>query len=229
MQSRDRSGVFRTISVATSWVLLVAAILISPGTAQAQPVETPETYGGEPLSRPRLSGSWLGVRDELAKHGVAIDLDLIQNVQSVLSGGRDTGTRLSGRGDIVVHLDTGKADLWPGGFIKFHAQGIYGQSSNLDAGAIQPIDGTALFPFPGSTFGVPNFTMTQFLSPRFGLFLGKVEPSMATRTSSRTTIKRSSRISGSISTRPVFSRRHRHWAPVSSSSHGQMLSLSPAC
>ena len=41
------------------------------GPARAQPVAAPDTWGGDFWSRPRLAGSWGGLRDELGKKGAA--------------------------------------------------------------------------------------------------------------------------------------------------------------
>ena len=43
--------------------------------------------GGDFWSRPRLTGSWGGLRDELGKKGVVLDVDLLQTLQGVASGG----------------------------------------------------------------------------------------------------------------------------------------------
>jgi porin len=53
---------------------LALTLLTLPGPAGAQPLEVPATYGGDLWSRPRLTGDWGGVRDELAKKGVGFDV-----------------------------------------------------------------------------------------------------------------------------------------------------------
>ena len=70
--------------------LLGLALLVGPGPVRAQPVEIPPTWGGDLLSRPRLTGDWFGLRDELGKKGVVFDVDLLLTPQGV-AGGRDTG------------------------------------------------------------------------------------------------------------------------------------------
>ena len=44
---------------------LVVLVMVSP--VNAQPVDIPATWGGDFWSRPRLTGSWGGLRDELGK------------------------------------------------------------------------------------------------------------------------------------------------------------------
>ena len=78
-------------------VRLVAAALLglawvgAAPPAAAQPLDVPATYGGDLWTRPRLSGDWFGYRDELAKKGVALNVDVLLTPQGVATGGRDTG------------------------------------------------------------------------------------------------------------------------------------------
>jgi porin len=83
-----------------AWIFLAGLIvLISPDLARAQPYEVPETWGGDIWSRPRLTGDWGGLRDELAKMGVVFDVDLLGTPQDVVSGGRSTGSGFWGNID----------------------------------------------------------------------------------------------------------------------------------
>lgn len=155
--------------------LLVAELGATGYGAHAQPVSIPESYGGDIATRERLTGDWSGFRDQWARQGIVIDADLLNIVQGVASGGRNNEVDANGRADIVFNLDTGKAGLWPGGFLKVHAQGSYGNGVNTDTGGISPVNGIAIFPAAGeSVLAVPNFTFTQFLSQTFGVYLGKV-------------------------------------------------------
>ena len=62
------------------WLTLTAVVgllvLTAATPAGAQPVGVPDTWGGDFWSRPRLTGSWGGFRDELGKKGVVFDVDL---------------------------------------------------------------------------------------------------------------------------------------------------------
>src|SRR5215813_14705958 len=81
-------------------VLLGVLLLAAPfGAANAQPVAVPDTYGGDWLSRPKLTGSWFGVRDEMAKRGVVVDVDWYQVLQGVADGGQKTGFDYGGHVD----------------------------------------------------------------------------------------------------------------------------------
>jgi porin len=151
------------------------ALLVGPGRIRTQPVEIPPTWGGDLWSRPRLTGSWFGLRDALGQKGVMFDVDLLLTPQGVATGGRDTGTEFWGNTDYTLTMDTGKLGLWPGGFLKVWADSGFGRNVFQDAGAIVPVHTPSLLPAPNDqTSALVNATFTQFLNPTFGLFAGKI-------------------------------------------------------
>lgn len=153
--------------------LLLAGLL--PHAAAAQPYPVPPTWGGDLLSRPRLTGDWGGLRDDLAKKGVVLDLDLLLTPQVNMTGGRETGANLWGNWDYTLNLDTQKMGLWLGGFFKFEADTGFGSNVFGDIGAIVPPITNGLVPgLNQRTTALMNATLTQFLSPQFGLLLGKI-------------------------------------------------------
>ncbi len=160
----------------TVWLLFVGfALLAAPDPARAQPVEVPATWGGDILSRPRLTGDWGGLRDDLGKKGVVFDVDLLMTPQAVMSGGRSTGGNFWGNVDYTLNVDTQKLGLWPGGFFKVSADTGFGSNVFQDAGAIVPVNTAALIPFPNDrTTALMNLTVMQFLSPQFGMVAGKI-------------------------------------------------------
>jgi porin len=164
------------MAIAVALLTLFGLTLLgAPGPAGAQPVEVPETWGGDFWSRPRLTGSWGGLRDELGKKGVVFDADLLLTPQGVLSGGRDTGAEFWGNADYTLNVDTGKLGLWPGGFLKVYAGSSFGESVFQDSGALVPVNTLMLFPEPNEpSTGLMNATFMQFLSPKFGLLAGKI-------------------------------------------------------
>jgi porin len=163
----------RMLAGAVAAILLLGGLLAPPAGAQVEP---PKTYGGDLWSRPRLTGDWGGVRDDMAKRGVTIDVDLSQFPQGVASGGRQTGFGYSGVGDYTLNVDTGKLGLWPGGFLKAHLENRFGSTVNGKAGAVEAVNGYALFPEPnGSAVALPNLTFAQFLAKWVGLYVGKIE------------------------------------------------------
>jgi len=159
-----------------AWLLLAAFTLaLAPNLAQAQPVDIPPTWGGDIWSRPRLTGDWDGVRDDLGKNGVVFDVDLTSIPQDVASGGPNTGSDVWNNADYTINIDTGKMGLWPGGFFKFAADSGFGNSVNGNAGTIAPVNTGTLVPgINDRTTALMNATFMQFLSTKFGLFAGKV-------------------------------------------------------
>ena len=150
-------------------------LLLSVVPASAQPYDVPATWGGDLWSRPRLTGSWFGLRDDLGKKGVVLDVDLLLTPQSVMTGGLDTGSEFWGNADYTLNVDTGKLGLWPGGFLKLSADSGFGQNVFTDSGSIMPVNTPALVPAPGhETTALTNATFMQFLSTKFGLMIGKV-------------------------------------------------------
>lgn len=148
---------------------------VVPTPLGAQPVEVPPTWGGDLWSRPRLTGSWWGLRDELGKKGVVFDTDLLLTPQGVLSGGRDTGAEFWGNAEYTLNVDTGKLGLWPGGFFRFSAISAFGDSVVPQSGALAPVNTSVLLPrFNDPTTALTNATFTQFLSEKFGVFVGKI-------------------------------------------------------
>jgi porin len=134
----------------------------------------PATWGGDILSRPRLTGDWGGLRDELAQKGIVFDVDLLLTPQVVMGGGRNTGGSFWGNLDYAVNVDTQKLGLWPGGFFKFSADTGFGSNAFQDAGTVVPVNTAALLPAPDDrTTALMNASLTQFLTPQFALSAGK--------------------------------------------------------
>ena len=162
--------------MAIAWWLLLGffVVLAGPGVATAQ-ITPPPTYAGDLWARPRLSGDWGGFRDELAKKGVVFDADMLLMPQGVLTGGRDTDAAFWGNAEYTLNLDTGKAGLWPGGFLKVMGLTGFGDTVDTQSGSLLPANTTWLFPKPNTnTSALTNATFTQFLSKEFGLTAGKI-------------------------------------------------------
>ncbi len=159
--------------------LLASTLLMGIGlNANALgPVEVPETWGGDWATRQRLSGDWGGVRDEMAKKGVELDANMFLLPGGVVSGGRDTGAEFWGNVDYTLNIDTDKLGLWPGGFFKFEGVSSFGNTLYDQAGAILPTNMPTLYPsFNQASSGLMQASFTQFLSPEFGVTLGKMSP-----------------------------------------------------
>jgi porin len=159
---------------ATARIIALAMVVLA-GPAVAQPVDAPPTWGGSFWDRPRLTGSWFGLRDEMGKKGIVLDLDLLQIPQGVGSGGRDTLAEYSGLAEYTLNVDTQKLGLWPGGFLNVMAMSNFGKDVNNASGALLPPNIVSLLPQPGdTTSALMNLTFMQFLSPKFGIVVGKL-------------------------------------------------------
>jgi porin len=159
-------------------VLRLTALLSALGTALpllAMPIATPDTWGGDFASRPRLTGNWGGARDEMAKKGMVLDLDLYWMPQTITSGGKNEESGSWGNAIATFNVDTQKAGLWPGGFFKVQTVTSFGDNVMRDTGALVPANISWMLPSPIETStGLQEFTYTQFLSQNFGMFLGKI-------------------------------------------------------
>jgi porin len=77
--------------------------------------------------------------------------------------------------DYTLNVDTQKPGLWPGAFFRVSADTGFGSNAFQDAGTIVPVNTAALLPAPDDrTTALTNATFTQFLSPKFGLTVGKI-------------------------------------------------------
>jgi porin len=143
--------------------------------AQAVP-ESTGPYSGDLWSRSTMTGDWGGFRNTMAAKGITLDSDFTQIGQSVVSGGLDIGWKYQGRGQITLKVDTGKAGLWPGGFLTIQAEGNYGENVNGNTGSILPVNTSAIFPTAAETqFVLPHWYFMQFFSEYVGVVLGKLD------------------------------------------------------
>ncbi|MGP1346355.1 MAG: carbohydrate porin [Phycisphaerales bacterium] len=136
-------------------------------------------YEAPLFERSFLLGDLGGARSDLAEHGVQFRIDWIQHLQSVTSGGNDTGTRYAGSLDYLVNLDLQKMDLLPGALLTIRGESRYGESINPMARALLPVNTDLYFPLTddpddGLPIAITELTYTQFLSPTFALFIGKL-------------------------------------------------------
>ena len=169
----------KRMATALSGIILLVIRLAASAAAADSAAPTP--YTGDFLKRSTLSGDWWGLRNDLAAKGVTIDMSLTQSVQGIVHGGKDTGWQYGGgRGDIILNLDSQKLGLWPGGFFNLEAEGNFIPADKLlktingRSGALMFVNANQSFPMPsGDNFNLPALNFTQFLSPHFGLTIGK--------------------------------------------------------
>ena len=146
-----------------------------PAMASLRP--TLPRYSGDLSTRSHFTGDWGGKRIELAEQGITLEVELIQLLQSNVSGGRHTDTkqRYSGSVDYYLRFDTARMGLWPAGQLLVHAETQFGRSVNPLVGSAMAPNADALFPHPDDpgTTAVSQVWYTQFLSEKFGFSLGK--------------------------------------------------------
>lgn len=169
----------------TTVLLFLASALVLLETAVAQEsrrapsvVQNPQQafvtpdYTGDLGDRSTLTGDWGGARQELANGGVTLDANLTQVTQGVVSGGIKTGWEYMGRGEATLNMDTAKMGLWPGGLLTVMGEGNYGNILK-QTGSLIGTNTNDLLPEPENSFVIPQVSFTQFLSPKFGLAVGK--------------------------------------------------------
>lgn len=160
------------------WIGVVTGLALTSLAASAvgaQPVEIPSAWGGDFWSRPRLTGDWFGFRDEIGKKGIVFDADMLLLPQGVITGGKDNTARFWGNAEYTLNVDTGKAGLWPGGFLRVMAMSGFGETVDQDSGAIVPANFPSLVPNLGKEgTTLVNLSFMQFLSEKFGVVAGKL-------------------------------------------------------
>lgn len=135
-------------------------------------------YSGDLLTRPALTGDWGGTRTAIAENGIQFEFAVNQFYQGLVDGGRQrvsSSWQYSGTADYTLKLDTGKAGLWPGGFLEVHGQTFFGDPAGLGAGNLLPtnVNYALSSPYGDGTY-LPHITMVQFLNEKFALVGGKI-------------------------------------------------------
>jgi porin len=147
------------------------------GRAGAPSIGTPPLppFGGARNSRPKLTGDWCGLRDQLRDDGFTFDISATTYYQGVASGGLEDIFRFGGRNDYLVNVDGQKAGLWQGFGIYLHGETVYGDSVNLATGAVVPVDiGRAHPVFFGDETALTAVKFNQVVSDKLILYAGKI-------------------------------------------------------
>ena len=108
--------------------------------ASSSTASQPVPFGGPWNSRPKLTGDWCGLREDLRDHGFTFDISSTAYYQGVASGGLQEAFRFGGRNDYLLNVDGQKAGLWEGFSINLHGETVYGDSVNLLTGAVVPVN-----------------------------------------------------------------------------------------
>jgi porin len=122
-----------------------------------------------------LTGDWGGTRQQLMDKGIRFDVSLIQTLQGNWRGGTDFDYPYQGNMRYGIQLDTGKAGLWPGGLFVARGETRYGNSNNLNTGALLPVNTASLFPVPEKDVtALTDLYYMQFLASWIGVMAGKM-------------------------------------------------------
>jgi len=138
------------------------------------------TMRGNLFERSYLLGDLGGIRNTLVEHGIYFDAGVTQFFQVNASGGDTNGsTRKSGTADYYLSIDTGKAGLWSGGVVMFHAESSWqaDRSINNDTGSLLPASFDAVMPTPGKDEALllPEAYLLQALPGNILLTIGKAD------------------------------------------------------
>jgi len=145
--------------------LLILYALLFTSSALA---EEAETWVENIWTSDKLTGDWWGMRSDLSKHGIDIDLRLSQYYQDVTSGGVDQNSEYGGTMDYRLNIDGHKLGLWQGFSVNMHARTRFGQDVNADAGALVLQNTGMLMPSSGDYHGTDITGLTA--SQSFKLF-----------------------------------------------------------
>src|SRR5262249_39377463 len=125
---------------------------------------------------PYLTGDWLGVRSCLAQQGIMFTGDVTQYYQGVASGGTDTGFEYGGHSHFLFQTDMEKVMGLKGLFLEICTEVQFGEFVNRDTGALIPVNTNGTQPLPEEhEIALTDVLFTQFLSERFGIFIGKMD------------------------------------------------------
>jgi porin len=134
----------------------------------------PAPFGGCWHCRPRLTGDWCCLREDLRDSGYTFDFSATTYYQGIASGGLTERFRFGGRNDYLVNVDGQKAGLWEGLFVNLHGETVHGESVSLFTGAVVPVNiGRAHPVFTGTQTALTNVEFTQALSENFVVYGGK--------------------------------------------------------
>lgn len=173
----SRTLAFLVMAATVAWAGMAVAQDKKPADAKPAAAEDATIYpvpdySGDFLNRSYLTGDWGGIRSKLAEHGVQFEVDLLQTLQDVTTGGTNQTGRYGGVYSMALKLDVHKAGGWPGGFLYVRAQAPFGNSVNSSSGGIMAVDMASATLLPATKeLVLPNLYFTQFLSESFGIQL----------------------------------------------------------
>jgi porin len=145
------------------------------GVSSTSTAPQPPPFGGPWHSRPKLTGDWGGLREQLRDRGITFDVSATTFYQGTASGGLEESFEFGGRNDYWLNVDGQKAGLWPGLFVTLRGETVYGDSVNAATGAIVPVNiGRAHPHVSDDETALTAVKFTQALSEKFVVYAGKI-------------------------------------------------------
>jgi len=145
------------------------------GASSTSTASQPAPFSGPWDSRPKLTGDWCCLREQLRDSGFTFDISSTMYYQGIASGGMEEIFRFGGRNDYLVNVDGQKSGLWQGLSINLHGETVYGDSVNLLTGAVVPVNiGRSLPVVDRDLTALTAFRFTQALSENLLLYAGKI-------------------------------------------------------
>jgi porin len=110
---------------AIGWALnaALACAILAPSSASASE--------SDPWQRDSLTGSWSGLRDELAQKGIVFGADAIDDLLGNVEGGVRSGATYQGRLEVLATIDLDRAVGWRDA--TFHANAFFIHGRGLSA------------------------------------------------------------------------------------------------
>jgi porin len=159
-------------------LLTLCAVLFTTNTW----AEDNKTQSDDIWTRDKLTGDWGGLRSDLSKHGIDINLRLSQYQQWVSSGGVNKNGEYGGTMDYRVNLDGKKLfGSWDGLSFDMHARTRFGNDILADAGGLTVPNTGLMMPLPGDYHDtdITGLTVNQYFpagEDHIGLLtLGKLD------------------------------------------------------
>ena len=142
----------------------------------------PGTVTGDFLARTQVRGAGGGLRTDLARNGLFIDIYTTSYYQDVASGGLRPGSSFVQNTQASFNLDTGRAGLWSGGLLHCTLQSRYGSSpqDTFTVGSSVPQYSGLLVPGPTlANDTLPSeYYLVQALGQKFFVVLGTISGSL---------------------------------------------------
>jgi len=127
------------------------------------------SWAGDFWTRDKLTGDWGGLRSDLSKHGLDIEMRNSHYYQKVTSGGVDSSDADAEYGiklDTFINIDAQKLfGSWEGLYISTHIESRDGNDVLADAGTFSLPNANLMYPEPGNYDGtnVTSMFVTQML------------------------------------------------------------------